>query len=68
MTIDPGTDIVGLDPPAGADFEAACAAALEKLTGVVGRVRACSALGVSRATYYRHHRQSPPSPGPPRSE
>ncbi|WP_394815966.1 IS3 family transposase [Streptomyces gibsoniae] len=43
----------------GTVFEDARAQALEDLTSVVGRVRACSALGVSRATYYRRHRQSP---------
>ncbi|ODA69094.1 hypothetical protein APS67_006757 [Streptomyces sp. AVP053U2] len=42
-----------------AGFERARVAALEELAGVVGRVRACAALGVSRATYYRHHRRSP---------
>ncbi|MEU1201620.1 IS3 family transposase [Streptomyces sp. NPDC005813] len=49
---------------AGTVFEGAREAALEELAGVVGRVRACVALGVNRATWYRHHRQSPP---PPRS-
>ncbi|WAX81673.1 hypothetical protein [Streptomyces sp. KMM 9044] len=50
----------GLDPVArAASFEGARAQALEDLTDMVGRVRACAALGVSRATYYRHHRQSP---------
>ncbi|MEU0823191.1 IS3 family transposase [Streptomyces mirabilis] len=34
---------------------------------LVGRVQACTALGVSRATYYRHHRHSP-APERPRRE
>ncbi|WAX81680.1 IS3 family transposase [Streptomyces sp. KMM 9044] len=50
-----------------AGFERARVAALEELAGVVGRVRACAALGVSRATYYRHHRRSP-APVRPRAE
>jgi putative transposase len=45
-------------------FEAERAAALETLAKLVGRVKACAALGVSRATYYRHHRQSPAPPRP----
>ncbi|MEU6010430.1 hypothetical protein [Streptomyces sp. NPDC047453] len=48
-------------------FDAARDQALEELTGLAGRVRACTALGVSRATYYRHHRQSP-APARPRRE
>jgi putative transposase len=40
-------------------FERARIAALEVLSSAVGRVQACAALGISRATYYRHHRQSP---------
>jgi putative transposase len=47
-------------------FEDARTAALEKLSGVVGRVKACAALGVNRATWYRHHRKSPPPPRPVR--
>jgi hypothetical protein len=39
-------------------FEGAMAAVLETLSGVVGRVRACVALGVNRATWYRRHRTS----------
>lgn len=58
----------GPDVVAGTVFEDARTQALEDLTDVVGRVKACSALGMSRATYYRHHRQSPaparPRPGP----
>ncbi|MEU6019674.1 hypothetical protein ABZ826_38730, partial [Streptomyces sp. NPDC047515] len=48
-------------PEAGAPsvFEAARASALESLAKLVGRVKACVALGISRAAYYRHHRQSP---------
>jgi putative transposase len=53
---------------AGTVFEDARAQALEELTEVVGRVQACTALGVSRATYYRHHRQSPAPPRPPRAQ
>ncbi|MGW4825490.1 transposase, partial [Streptomyces sp. NPDC004227] len=48
-------------------FTTACDHALEELTGLVGRVQACAALGVSRATYYRHHRQSP-APARPRQK
>ncbi|WP_436843931.1 hypothetical protein [Streptomyces sioyaensis] len=69
MTIPTDTDTdtaSGLDPVAGTVFEAARAEALEELTGVVGRVKACTALGVSRATYYRRHRRSPAAPRPPR--
>ncbi|MFF7191670.1 DDE-type integrase/transposase/recombinase [Streptomyces sp. NPDC008222] len=53
---------------AGTVFEDARARALEDLAGVVGRVKACAALGVSRATYYRHHRKSPPPVRLPRRE
>jgi putative transposase len=63
---DTDTD-TGLDPVAGTVFEDARTKALEDLTVVVGRVKACTALGVSRATYYRHHRQSP-VPARPRRE
>ncbi|MFI0206812.1 MULTISPECIES: DDE-type integrase/transposase/recombinase [Streptomyces] len=62
MTIPTDTDTdtdTGLDPVASTVFEDARFRALEDLTGLVGRVKACSALGVSRATYYRHHRRSP---------
>ncbi|WP_344389026.1 DDE-type integrase/transposase/recombinase, partial [Streptomyces aureus] len=48
-------------------FNAARNQALEELTGLVGRVQACAALGVSRATYYRQHRRSP-APAKPRRE
>lgn len=47
-------------------FEAARTAALDKLSHLVGRVRACAALGLSRATWYRHHRKSPPPAKPKR--
>ncbi|MFG2795084.1 hypothetical protein ACGFYN_48090, partial [Streptomyces sp. NPDC048419] len=33
---------------------------------LVGRVRACAALGLSRAIWYRHHRKSPPPAKPKR--
>lgn len=33
---------------------------------MVGTKAACAAVGRSRATYYRHHRALPPTPGPPR--
>src|SRR5205823_2997358 len=36
------------------------------LAPVIGTRAACAALGRSRATYYRYHRQSPPSPRPSR--
>lgn len=48
-------------------FNTARNEALEELTGLVGRVQACAALGVSRATYYRRHRRSP-APARPRRE
>ncbi|WUR88389.1 helix-turn-helix domain-containing protein [Streptomyces sp. NBC_01262] len=51
--------VPGVDPTAGAVFETARGQALQALTEVVGRVQACAALGVSRATWYRHHRRSP---------
>ena len=57
--------MTGADP--AAVFDAARDQALEELTGLVGRVQACTALGVSRATYYRHHRRSP-APARPRRE
>jgi putative transposase len=52
---------------AAAVFDTVRDQALEELTTVVGRVQACAALGVSRATYYRHHRQSS-APERPRPE
>ncbi|MBN0049134.1 hypothetical protein JS756_34680 [Streptomyces actuosus] len=58
MTAQTRTDASVRDPLAGTVFEDARAQTLEDLTGVVGRARACAALGVSRATYYRHHRTS----------
>jgi putative transposase len=39
-------------------FNTARNQALEELTGLVGCVQACAALGVSRATYYRQHRST----------
>ncbi len=36
------------------------------LTPVVGTRRACAAVGVAQAGYYRRHRQSPPPPTPER--
>ena len=39
-------------------------AAVDELTPIVGRKRACEALGRSRASYYRRHQ--PPRYGPPR--
>jgi putative transposase len=39
-------------------------AAVNELTPIVGRARACRALGRSRATHYRHRR--PPLLGPPK--
>jgi putative transposase len=36
------------------------------LAPIVGKRAACAALGRSRATYYRRHRQSPPPPRQPR--
>jgi putative transposase len=40
--------------------------AVLELAPVVGTVAACAAIGRSRATHYRRHRQSPPPPRPPR--
>jgi putative transposase len=40
--------------------------AIGELAPVIGTRAACAALGRSRATYYRRHRQSPPVPRPPR--
>jgi putative transposase len=37
-----------------------------ELAPVIGTRAACAALGRSRATYYRQHRQSPPAARPPR--
>ena len=37
------------------------------LAPVIGKRAACAALGRSRATYYRRHRQSPAPPRPPRT-
>ena len=39
---------------------------IAELAPVIGTRAACAALGRSRATYYRYHRQSPPSPRPSR--
>jgi putative transposase len=39
-------------------------ATVVELTGVVGTAAACRATGLPRASYYRHHRQSPPPPRP----
>jgi putative transposase len=40
---------------------------IDDLAGTIGKRAACTALGRSRATYYRRHRRSPPAPRP-RSE
>ncbi|EST38889.1 hypothetical protein N566_04875 [Streptomycetaceae bacterium MP113-05] len=60
------TSEVSMPQEAVPAFEAARHAALERLSALVGRVKACAALGVSRATYYRHHRQSPAPARPAR--
>jgi putative transposase len=39
---------------------------IAELTPVIGTRAACAAVGCSRATYYRYHRQSPSSPRPSR--
>jgi hypothetical protein len=39
-----------------------------ELAPVIGTRAACAALGRSRATYYREHRQSPLAPRPPRAQ
>jgi putative transposase len=41
--------------------------AIGDLAPVIGKRAACAALGRSRATYYRHHRQSPPPARQPRA-
>jgi putative transposase len=38
---------------------------IAELAPIVGKRAACAALGRSRATYYRKHRQSSPAPRPP---
>jgi len=38
--------------------------AISELAPVIGKRAACAALGRSRATYYRRHRQSPAPPRP----
>src|SRR5437868_15115631 len=35
---------------------------IAELAPAIGTRAACAAVGRSRATYYRYHRQSPPSP------
>jgi putative transposase len=40
--------------------------AIGELAPMIGTRAACAALGHSRATYYRRHRQSPPAPRPTR--
>ena len=39
---------------------------IAELAPVIGTRAACAAVGRARATYYRYHRQSPPSPRPSR--
>lgn len=39
---------------------------IAELAPAIGTRAACAAVGRSRATYYRYHRQSPPSPRPSR--
>jgi len=39
---------------------------IAELAPIIGKRAACAALGRSRATYYRRHRQSPPVPRQPR--
>jgi putative transposase len=39
---------------------------IAELEPIIGKRAACAALGRSRATYYRRHRQSPPAPRQPR--
>ena len=40
---------------------------IAELVPILGKRAACAALGRSRATYYRHHRQSPPPARQPRA-
>ena len=39
---------------------------IAELAPIIGKRAACAALGRSRATYYRRHRQGPPAPWQPR--
>jgi putative transposase len=41
--------------------------AIGDLAALIGKRAACAALGRSRASYYRRHRQSPPVPRQPRT-
>ncbi len=41
------------------EFDQAREQALENLTALIGRTRACAAVGIHRPTWYRHHRSSP---------
>jgi cytochrome P450 len=41
--------------------------AIGELATVIGTRAACSSLGRARASYYRHHRRSPPPPRPRRA-
>ena len=41
--------------------------AIGDLATVIGKRAACAAVGRSRASYYRQHRQSPPPPRPARN-
>ena len=57
---------VGRDAGAArAAFDAARSRALEHLSSLIGRTRACAAVGVNRPTWYRHHRASPRPVRPP---
>lgn len=40
-------------------------AAADELAPLIGRKNACAAVGLSRAGWYRRHRDSPPPPKPP---
>ena len=40
---------------------------IAELAPILGKRAACAALGRSRATYYRRHRQSPPPPRQPQA-
>jgi putative transposase len=40
--------------------------AITTLVPIVGTAAACRAVGRPRSSWYRHHRQSPPAPRPPR--
>jgi putative transposase len=47
-------------------FDTAREQALDDLSSLIGRTGACTALGINRPTWYRHHRSTPAPPRPRR--